>query len=98
MFYDQNPPPNPLGREFPNFGAYVTVATCWYYLSLLESFVDATMDMPEDVLKLYLVRAEYRYFKWFNASYGKRDSPVSTPPPIGMFFFFSSRVRTSCPP
>lgn len=80
MFYDQNPPVSPPDKPFPSFNGTVTVATCWYYLSLLERFVDATKDMPEDILKLYLVRAEYRYFKWYNLSCGKGAKPKYTPP------------------
>lgn len=82
MFYDQEPPSNPAGKEFPSFGSSVTVANCWYYLSLLERFVDTTKDMPEDVLKLYLVRAEYRYFKWLNLS--NENHIFDSTPPIGM--------------
>lgn len=38
------------------------------YLSLLERFVEFTRNMPEKVMRMYLVRAEYRYFKWVRYS------------------------------
>lgn len=91
MFYDQKPPVSPYDKPFPSFSTTVTVPNCWYYLSLLERFVDATKDMPEDVLKLYLVRAEYRYFKWFNLSSGKGAKPRYAPP-LDVAFFWQAHA------
>jgi hypothetical protein len=82
MFYDQEPPIESFDNEFPTFNTVVTVSNCWYYLSLLERFVDITKDMPEDTLKIYLVRAEYRYFKWVTELHRKElmEEPSCIPP------------------
>lgn len=83
MFYEKKPPAQGSENEFPSMDSVVTVANCWYYLSLLERFVNVTKPMPESVLKVYLVRAEYRYFKWmFKNQTEKRGSKAI--PPIGM--------------
>lgn len=79
MFYDQNPPEESVENEFPVLNTVVTVSNCWYYLSLLERFVDTTKDMSEDVLKLYLVRAEYRYFLWMYKVQAARLASSATP-------------------
>lgn len=82
MFFDKNPPAQKSKNEFPSVDSVVTVANCWYYLSLLERFVDITSTMSENVLKMYLVRAEYRYFQWMFTNkelYGESKSI----PPVG---------------
>lgn len=61
-------------------GASVHANRCFYYLSLLERFVETTHDMPESLLKLYLVRAEYRYYRWIS-SYSYEECI----PPLGEF-------------
>jgi hypothetical protein len=48
-----------------NYGK-LTQYKCYFYLSLLARFVTITKDMTEEEMKLYLVRAEYRYFKFIN--------------------------------
>lgn len=35
------------------------------YLLLLKRFVEFSKNMSEESMRMYLVRAEYRYFKWF---------------------------------
>lgn len=64
MKFDKDPPTEKVKGDFPVLNDILTVANCWYYLSLLERFVEFTQSLEEDVLKMYLVRAEYRYFKW----------------------------------
>lgn len=89
MFYDQHPPEENVENEFPSLNTVVTVSSCWYYLSLLERFVDITKDMSEDILKLYLVRAEYRYFLWMYKVNKSHLSGLSTPPiGKGLLFHF----------
>ena len=85
MFYDKDPPKESVQFEFPSLDQVVTVENCWYYLSLLERFVDITKDMNEEDLKLYLVRAEYRYFRWIAQPSGtsKSTAPPPPPPPVG---------------
>lgn len=80
MYYNKNPPQEPHQYDFPIVNYNVTVPKCWYYLSLLERFVDTTKDMPENILKIYLVRAEYRYFKWISRGSGNKTMPPSVPP------------------
>lgn len=75
-------PPQPLEEDhYPRLDNVVTVDNCWYYLSLIEQFVQVTKDMPNAILQKYLVRAEYRYFHWIS-----RMDIVRHPynqPPIG---------------
>lgn len=80
MFSDNEPPKNKLFNEFPSFNTVVTVPNCWYYLSMLERFVDITSSMPQDILKMYLVRAEYRYFRWMYKTKDHRLIKYSIPP------------------
>jgi hypothetical protein len=64
MNFSSNPPPP--SADHPSLDTVVTVDNCWYYLSLLEQFVQATQDLPNAILQQYLVRAEYRYFRWIS--------------------------------
>jgi hypothetical protein len=80
MFSDNDPPVEASEDEFPTMSTVVTVANCWYYLSLLERFVDITSSMSEDVLKMYLVRAEYRYFLWISNKHYYRNLDRAVPP------------------
>jgi hypothetical protein len=81
MKFDKDPPIEKTKNEFPSLDGVVTVANCWYYLSLLERFVEITQSMEEDLLKMYLVRAEYRYFQWISAKeYRKPEFAI---PPVG---------------
>jgi hypothetical protein len=66
VYSDSDPPKESEAKKFPVLDSVVTVDNCWYYLSLLERFVQATKDMDNDTLKMYLVRAEYRYFRWLS--------------------------------
>lgn len=82
-FLNRQPPQETQEDEYPTFDKAVTVSNCFYYLSLLERFVETTKTMPEDILKLYLVRAEYRYFKWAYASNASFGSTKNAVPPLG---------------
>jgi hypothetical protein len=92
MYYNWNSPKESFDKEFPVFNGVVTVSSCWYYLSLLERFVDATKDMSEETLKIYLVRAEYGYFKWISKASGNVNIPPSIPP-VGKNI---NELRKSC--
>ncbi|KAL9559963.1 hypothetical protein MBANPS3_000183 [Mucor bainieri] len=59
-----------------------------YYLSMLERFVETTQDMPESILKLYLVRAEYRYYRWVSA----RGHEAYIAPPLDVAFFWQTHM------
>lgn len=85
MYFDKDPPLEANPEEFPTLSSVVSVKNCWYYLSLLERFVDTTSSMTEDVLKTYLVRAEYRYFLWISKKcyYRNLDRAI---PPIGKIY------------
>ncbi|KAI9253051.1 hypothetical protein EDC94DRAFT_268230 [Helicostylum pulchrum] len=91
MFSDNKPPEIKLVDEFPSFNSVVTVPNCWYYLSMLERFVDITSSMPQDILKMYLVRAEYRYFKWMYKT-KKHRSVKHSIPPIDVAFFWQAHL------
>lgn len=82
-FSSEDPPLESQSGEYPTFDKTVTVSSCYYYLSLLERFVDTTKDMSESVLKLYLVRAEYRYYKWAYSREADFGSMKSAIPPLG---------------
>lgn len=61
------------------YNGKLTQYKCYFYLSLLARFVTITKGMTEEEMKLYLVRAEYRYFKFISS---KRNSCHT--PAIGM--------------
>ncbi|KAF1803770.1 hypothetical protein FB192DRAFT_1369666 [Mucor lusitanicus] len=90
-FCDTNPPVETKKDEYPTLDTVVNVSNCFYYLSLLERFVQTTRSMPEDVLKKYLVRAEYRYFKW---ACTKKISSTSryAIPPLDVAFFWQAHM------
>lgn len=73
-----------LGKRNPDFGKHVSLPVvesycdsstyldqyqCYGYLSMLAKYIEVTKDMTEEEMKLYLVRAEYRYFHYVNYSY-----------------------------
>lgn len=58
----------------------VSQYSCYLYLNLLTRFINFTKGLSEHELKVYLVRAEYRYFRFI--SFVGNDSPA----PLGMFF------------
>ncbi|KAL9555734.1 hypothetical protein MBANPS3_002231 [Mucor bainieri] len=90
-FLDANPPEETKKGEYPTLDTVLNVSNCFYYLSLLERFVRTTRSMPEDILKKYLVRAEYRYFKW---AYTKKISSTSqyAIPPLDVAFFWQAHM------
>ncbi|KAL9555736.1 hypothetical protein MBANPS3_002233 [Mucor bainieri] len=91
-FHTKNPPQEDHDGEYPTFDKVVTVSNCYYYLSLLERFVETTKDMSEDVLKLYLVRAEYRYYKWAYSREADFGSMKNAIPPIDIAFFWQAHM------
>ncbi|CAO3643631.1 unnamed protein product [Mucor fragilis] len=90
-FCDTNPPEETKKDEYPTLDTVVNVSNCFYYLSLLERFVRTTRNMPEDVLKKFLVRAEYRYYKW---AYSQKISSTSryAIPPLDVAFFWQAHM------
>ncbi|KAG2236543.1 hypothetical protein INT48_000843 [Thamnidium elegans] len=91
MFSDNNPPIPTTQDEFPSFNSVVNVSNCWYYLSLLERFVNITSSLSQDDLKVYLVRAEYRYFKWMFTNIKDRKVALSIPP-VDVAFFWQAHM------
>ncbi|GAA5815491.1 hypothetical protein MFLAVUS_009003 [Mucor flavus] len=91
MFFDNKPPIPTSQDEFPSFDTVVNVSNCWYYLSLLERFVDITSSLSQKDLKIYLVRAEYRYFKWMFANVKDRQISLSIPP-VDVAFFWQAHM------
>ncbi|CAO3643647.1 unnamed protein product [Mucor fragilis] len=91
-FSSEDPPLESQSGEYPTFDKTVTVSSCYYYLSLLERFVDTTKDMSESVLKLYLVRAEYRYYKWAYSREADFGSMKSAIPPLDIAFFWQAHM------
>lgn len=80
MYFSADPPTQRFTDDFPVLDNYVTVANCWYYISLMERFVDTTIELSEDMLKIYLVRAEYRYFKWLSTRENGKSVDYYIPP------------------
>ncbi|CAO0793972.1 unnamed protein product [Mucor circinelloides] len=91
-FFNTNLPQESQQDEYPTFDKTVTVANCYYYLSLLERFVETTRNMSEDVLKVYLVRAEYRYYKWAYSKETDFGSIKNAIPPIDIAFFWQAHM------
>ncbi|GAN04990.1 hypothetical protein MAM1_0079d04458 [Mucor ambiguus] len=73
-----------LGQSNPDFGRWTALPavapycnssnypdqyTCYGYLSMLAKYIAVTKDMTEAEIKLYFVRAEYRYFRYVNRGY-----------------------------
>ncbi|KAG2233326.1 hypothetical protein INT48_007762, partial [Thamnidium elegans] len=85
MYCDREPPNEDHDAKFPVLDI-INVANCWYYLSLLERFVNVTSPMSDKTLKIYLVRAEYRYFRWI-ANKGIRDKNNSM-----LLFFWQAHM------
>lgn len=92
-FSETEPPTETAKNEFPVLDTYVTVSNCWYYLSLLERFVYATRQLEEEDLKMYLVRAEYRYHRWITerARYVSAKNAHTSVPPIGRAYILFKR-------
>ncbi|KAL0145911.1 hypothetical protein V8B55DRAFT_1559669 [Mucor lusitanicus] len=80
-----------LGQTNPDFGKWVFLPTvdsycnsfdhldqykCYGYLSMLAKFIEVTKNMTEAEMKLYLVRAEYRYFHHVAYRYSSPNSVV----------------------
>jgi hypothetical protein len=95
-FSGTEPPKEHIEKEFPVLDSKVTVSNCWYYLSLLERFVYATKDLEEDKLKMYLVRAEYRYHTWISERRKKMLSKNidSFVPPTGKINHLFKQLET----
>ncbi|KAI9282738.1 hypothetical protein BY458DRAFT_130426 [Sporodiniella umbellata] len=75
----------------PCMDSKVTVRNCWYYLSLLERFVQATEKMSQETLQIYLVRAEYRYIKWIS-NYDPTKNNEEMVPPVDIAFFWQAHM------
>ncbi|KAL9537229.1 hypothetical protein MBANPS3_011968 [Mucor bainieri] len=83
-----------LGQSNPDFGKPISLTAaidsyryifdsldqhkCYGYLSMLAKYIEVTKDMTEAEMKLYLVRAEYRYFRYIN--HMRSTLPKSTYP------------------
>ena len=75
-FADKNPPET-KGMWNLNIESY------YYYLSFLERFIEETKSIPTDLRKVYLVRAEYRYFQWAYCTKKSSSSLRNVVPPLG---------------
>lgn len=84
MLFYEDPPLEENPKDFPVLDEVVNVSNCYYYLSLLERFVDVTGNMNKEDLKQYLVRAESRYFRWILCPSFKM-SMKRQPPPLGIY-------------
>lgn len=91
MYFSADPPSQRFTDDFPVLDKYVTVANCWYYISLMERFVDTTVELGEDLLKIYLVRAEYRYFKWLSTRENGKSVDYYIPP-IDVAFYWHAHM------
>ncbi|KAL7308867.1 hypothetical protein PS15m_011006 [Mucor circinelloides] len=87
MRFSTSDPPEFKSKYWDFSGASINPYRCFYYLSLLERFVEATHDMPESVLKLYLVRAEYRYYRWISSNLYRNSTP-----PLDVAFFLQTHM------
>lgn len=84
-----------LGERNPDFGRNVSLPAagsycdsfvyldhyqCYAYLSMMAKFIEVTKKMTEAEMKLYLVRAEYRYFHYVTYRYYLTNASNSTCP------------------
>lgn len=76
MIFSTADPPSFKTKRLQFDDTSISIDRCFYYLSLLERFVETTQDMPESMLKLYLVRSEYRYYKWTFSSLKESVPPL----------------------
>ncbi|ORZ09932.1 hypothetical protein BCR42DRAFT_470366 [Absidia repens] len=74
--FQQAPPPTEKDM-MPTLNKVVTARNCYYYLALIERFWRGMDAMTRDQQRLYLARAEFRYFLWVRAFDAKR---MPTPP------------------
>lgn len=85
--------PQPPAEEhpviFPRLNDVVSVENCFYYLSLMERFLEYKRTLGPQLIKVMLARAEIRYARWLrylnDASKSKSNNPKIAPP-IGMLF------------
>ncbi|CAO3633423.1 unnamed protein product [Cunninghamella blakesleeana] len=82
--FSETPPLEPSIGFFPKFGKFVTVDTCYYYVSFLECFWTQFDTMTPIEQQHYLARAEWRYEKYL-LNYHKL---CSRPPPIDIAFLW----------
>ncbi|EPB92708.1 hypothetical protein HMPREF1544_00437 [Mucor circinelloides 1006PhL] len=87
-----------LGKEHPSLGEHIFLAAvdsycssfdhldqyhCYHYLSLVAKYIEVTKNMTEAEMKLYLVRAEYRYYRYMSHKY--YSSCLNRPIDIAIF-------------
>lgn len=68
--------PLPHIQDTTGYYRKLTQYGCYFYLSLLARFVAITKDMTEGEMKLYLVRAEYRYIKFIGSMKYNYNTPA----------------------
>lgn len=71
----------PYINSSEGFTTRISQYSCYVYLCLLTRFINIAKDLSEQDLKVYLVRSEYRYFRFM--SFADNGGP----PPLGMCFF-----------
>ncbi|CDH56061.1 predicted protein [Lichtheimia corymbifera JMRC:FSU:9682] len=80
--------PQPPAEEhpviFPRLNDVVSVENCFYYLSLMERFLEYKRTLGPQLVKVMLARAEIRYARWLrylsDASKSKSNNPKIAPP------------------
>ncbi|KAL7309345.1 hypothetical protein PS15m_011444 [Mucor circinelloides] len=87
-----------LGKEHPSLGEHIFLTAvdsfcssfdqldqyhCYHYLSLIAKYIEVTKNMTEAEMKLYLVRAEYRYYRYMSHKY--YSSCLNRPIDIAIF-------------
>ncbi|KAI7887152.1 hypothetical protein K492DRAFT_189568 [Lichtheimia hyalospora FSU 10163] len=58
------PPTEEQGVIFPRLNNVVTIENCFYYLSLMERFLEYKRTFGPQLVKIMLARAEIRYARW----------------------------------
>lgn len=83
-----HPPTEEQGVTFPRLNDVVSVKNCFYYLSLMERFLEYKRTLGPQLVKVMLARAEIRYARWLrymNDTSKGSSNHKKIAPPIGMF-------------
>lgn len=79
--FQGDPPTQSEDGTFPQLGGVVTVENAFYYLSLIERFIQFRND--EKYLDVALARAELRYIQYMKTLDDSEGNLADVPPPLG---------------
>ncbi|KAJ8653623.1 hypothetical protein O0I10_010773 [Lichtheimia ornata] len=91
----QIPPSEEDGVTFPKLNNVVTIENCFYYISLMERFLQYKSTLGPDLVKIMLSRAEVRYTRWLRYiqdQYKASQEPEIIPPPLDVAYMWHAHM------